>query len=91
MGQVEEIQGKEVSQTGEPIGSVAPNYQTNQNQPPGRPWSTGLFDCHENQTNGKLPFFSWFDDCLLYRFKDSVGLNGYIILCLYKIIDSFHM
>ncbi|PON31803.1 hypothetical protein PanWU01x14_366730, partial [Parasponia andersonii] len=47
MGQVEdeEVQGKESPQTGETVGSVAPNHQTNQNQPLGRPWSTGLFDC----------------------------------------------
>ncbi|PON88409.1 hypothetical protein TorRG33x02_157750 [Trema orientale] len=64
MGQVEdeEVQGKEVPHTGEPVGSVAPNYKTNQNQPLGRPWSTGLFDCHEDQTNGKLPLFPSFID-----------------------------
>lgn len=56
MGGTEETQGKEVPQTGEPTAPpMASNYETNRNQPLGRPWSTGLFDCHENQTNGLSP------------------------------------
>ena len=61
MGGTEEIQGKEIPQTGEAIGSTAPNYQTYPSQPLGSPWSTGLFDCHENQTNGIFLFFSIFN------------------------------
>ena len=56
MGGTEETQGKGVPQIGEPTAPpMASNYQTGQNQPLGRPWSTGLFDCHENQTNGMSP------------------------------------
>ncbi|XP_024022552.1 protein PLANT CADMIUM RESISTANCE 8 [Morus notabilis] len=40
---------------GEP--PVASNHQENQSQPLGRPWSTGLFDCHENQTNAVMTAF----------------------------------
>jgi len=32
-------------QQNEAIGSI---------QPIGTPWSTGLFDCHEDQTNGSI-------------------------------------
>lgn len=31
--------------------------RTNESHTVGRPWSTGLFDCHENQTNGKIYMF----------------------------------
>ncbi|XP_030487466.2 protein PLANT CADMIUM RESISTANCE 8 [Cannabis sativa] len=57
MGQIEEIESKEVQQTAEPIGSVAPNFHANQNQPLGKPWTTGLFDCYENQTNAVMTSF----------------------------------
>ncbi|GMN37196.1 hypothetical protein TIFTF001_006628 [Ficus carica] len=58
MGGTEETQGKGVPQTGEPTAPpMASNYETNLNQPLGRPWSTGLFDCHENQTNAVMTAF----------------------------------
>jgi len=37
-------------QQNEAVGSIASNTI----QPIGSPWSTGLFDCHENQTNGNI-------------------------------------
>lgn len=37
----------------EPVGS---RYEANPIQQVGHPWSTGLFDCHENQTNGNINF-----------------------------------
>ncbi|KAJ7963027.1 Plant cadmium resistance protein [Quillaja saponaria] len=39
----------------EPIatGSI-PNYPREMNHHIGNPWSTGLFDCHENQTNATM-------------------------------------
>ncbi|KAL5575179.1 hypothetical protein UlMin_016878 [Ulmus minor] len=48
---------EETPQTGEPIGSMPSKYQPNANQLLGRPWSTGLFDCHENQTNAVMTAF----------------------------------
>ncbi|KAL2590914.1 hypothetical protein AAZV13_13G314900 [Glycine max] len=42
-------------QQNEPIGLIAPSYEADTIPQIGNPWSTGLFDCHENQTNA---FFS---------------------------------
>lgn len=39
------------TQQNEPVGS---RYEANTTQQVGKPWSTGLFDCHENQTNGNI-------------------------------------
>ncbi|KAG4961546.1 Protein PLANT CADMIUM RESISTANCE 8 [Glycine max] len=39
-------------QQNEPIGLIAPSYEADTIPQIGNPWSTGLFDCHENQTNG---------------------------------------
>uniref|UniRef100_A0A7N2LN79 Uncharacterized protein n=1 Tax=Quercus lobata TaxID=97700 RepID=A0A7N2LN79_QUELO len=52
MGRVEATQDGEIPQLGEPIGSFTPKFQEQKNQAIGSPWSTGLFDCHEHQTNG---------------------------------------
>ena len=52
MGRVEATQDGEIPQLGEPIGSFTPKFQEQKNQVIGSPWSTGLFDCHEHQTNG---------------------------------------
>jgi len=41
-------------QQNEPVGSIAPRYEADRIQQIGNPWSTGLFDCHENQTNGNI-------------------------------------
>ncbi|KAH1105102.1 hypothetical protein GLYMA_13G356800v4 [Glycine max] len=38
-------------QQNEPIGLIAPSYEADTIPQIGNPWSTGLFDCHENQTN----------------------------------------
>ncbi|CAL5199905.1 unnamed protein product [Lathyrus oleraceus] len=38
----------------EPVGS---RYEANSIQQVGHPWSTGLFDCHENQTNAVMTAF----------------------------------
>lgn len=47
-------------QTGVPVSQFAPpNYhQANVNLSVGRPWSTGLFDCHEDQTNGIVSVYT---------------------------------
>ncbi|KAG5537725.1 hypothetical protein RHGRI_024995 [Rhododendron griersonianum] len=37
---------------GKPVGSMALTLYEDKNLSVGEPWSTGLFDCHENQTNG---------------------------------------
>ncbi|KAI8544465.1 hypothetical protein RHMOL_Rhmol08G0298900 [Rhododendron molle] len=36
---------------GKPVGSMALTLYEDKNLSVGEPWSTGLFDCHENQTN----------------------------------------
>ena len=36
------------------IGLIAPSYEADTIPQIGNPWSTGLFDCHENQTNGNI-------------------------------------
>ncbi len=60
MGRVEATQDGETPQLGEPAGSFTPKFQGQENQAIGNPWSTGLFDCHEHQTNGNiLVFFSF--------------------------------
>jgi len=41
-------------QQNEPIGLIAPSYEADTIPQIGNPWSTGLFDCHENQTNGNI-------------------------------------
>lgn len=41
-------------QQNETIGSITPRYEAGTVQQIGNPWSTGLFDCHENQTNGNI-------------------------------------
>lgn len=37
---------------GIPVGSAPPDRMSAETQAIGNPWNTGLFDCHENQTNG---------------------------------------
>lgn len=54
MGRFEATQDGEIPQLGEPIGSFTPKFQGQENQAIGSPWSTGLFDCHEHQTNGNI-------------------------------------
>ena len=78
MGRVEATQDGEIPQLGEPIGSFTPKFQGQENQAIGSPWSTGLFDCHEHQTNGNivlelyfLVLFCWF-------------LYIYSLMCLLK-------
>ena len=41
----------DVETLGIPVGSAPPD-STAETQAIGKPWSTGLYDCHENQTNG---------------------------------------
>ncbi|KAF8388961.1 hypothetical protein HHK36_025645 [Tetracentron sinense] len=41
----------ETPQSGEPVSSVPSKFQTVENPSIGNPWTTGLFDCHEHQTN----------------------------------------
>lgn len=58
-GEGEAIDGstsnREVLRTGErSLSSASSKFQTDENQLIGRPWSTGLFDCHENQTNSNI-------------------------------------
>lgn len=50
--------GTPIQQTGVPVSQFAPpNYhQANVNLSVGSPWSTGLFDCHEDQTNGIVSY-----------------------------------
>ncbi|KAK4590700.1 hypothetical protein RGQ29_021036 [Quercus rubra] len=57
MGRVEATQDGEIPQLGEPIGSFTPKFQGQENQAIGSPWSTGLFDCHEHQTNAIMTAF----------------------------------
>lgn len=38
-------------QQNEPVGPIPPRYEADMI---GSPWSTGLFDCHENQTNAVM-------------------------------------
>ncbi|XP_010462060.1 PREDICTED: protein PLANT CADMIUM RESISTANCE 8-like [Camelina sativa] len=47
-------------QTGVPVSQFAPPkyHQANVNLSVGRPWSTGLFDCHEDQTNAAMTLIS---------------------------------
>lgn len=61
MGRVEANNEGETSQpeSGEPVPSQSQQYQGVQavhqspsHLPIGAPWSTGLFDCHLDQTNG---------------------------------------
>ncbi|XP_010545696.1 PREDICTED: protein PLANT CADMIUM RESISTANCE 8 isoform X2 [Tarenaya hassleriana] len=51
--------GIPVQQTGVPVGSFTPqDYQANiVNQHVGSSWNTGLFDCHEDQTNAVMTAF----------------------------------
>ncbi|CAN8321524.1 unnamed protein product [Cochlearia groenlandica] len=48
--------GTPVQQTGVPMSQFAPpsNPQANVNLSIGTPWSTGLYDCHEDQTNAVM-------------------------------------
>lgn len=70
MGRVEannEIETPKPGESGEPVASQPPpQYQgvkdvqpPSPSQPIGAPWSTGLFDCHLNQTNGNYSFSSF--------------------------------
>ncbi|RDX63114.1 Protein PLANT CADMIUM RESISTANCE 8, partial [Mucuna pruriens] len=44
-------------QQNEPIASITPRYEADTIRQIGNPWSTGLFDCHENQTNAVMTSF----------------------------------
>lgn len=73
MGRVEATEEVEATVQGEPVASYPPqNDQTR--QPPfiGIPWSSGLFDCHLDQTNGDLFILNvFFNPCsnLSYAFS----------------------
>jgi len=54
-GEMQTSEDQKIQQN-EAIGSFAPRYEADTVQPIGSPWSTGLFDCHENQTNGIIYF-----------------------------------
>lgn len=56
-GEMQASEDQKIQQN-EAVGSFAPRYEADTFQPIGSPWSTGLFDCHENQTNGNNIYFS---------------------------------
>lgn len=56
---------------GKPVSSTALTLFRDENLSVGEPWSTGLFDCHENQTNGIFLFvefyvFSFLPNCTCF-------------------------
>ncbi|WVZ00634.1 hypothetical protein V8G54_026703, partial [Vigna mungo] len=55
-GEMQASEDQKVQQN-EAVGSFAPRYEADTFQPIGSPWSTGLFDCHENQTNAVMTSF----------------------------------
>lgn len=50
----ENYEGSKVSKAQEVSGSMSPMYQSNEKQLLGKPWSTGLFDCNQNEANGNI-------------------------------------
>ena len=50
-GEMQTTEDQKIHQN-EPFGSITPRSEADMIQQIGNPWSTGLFDCHENQTNG---------------------------------------
>lgn len=57
MGRIEDAGDVESPVKGVAVASYPQNHQTVQPQFVGRPWSSGLFDCHLDQTNGNLIVF----------------------------------
>jgi len=48
------MQTTEEQKTEQQEPAVGSRYEVNTIHQVGSPWSTGLFDCHENQTNGNI-------------------------------------
>lgn len=59
MGRIDPSEEVESPVKGVDVASYPQSYETPQPQPQpvGRPWSTGLFDCHLDQTNGNITAF----------------------------------
>ncbi|XP_059642082.1 protein PLANT CADMIUM RESISTANCE 8 [Cornus florida] len=54
MGRIQATEEVETPTYGIPVGSIPLKLQTGESLSIGNPWSTGLFDCHENQTNAVM-------------------------------------
>lgn len=54
MGRIQTSEEVESPVKGVAVASYPQNYQTPPPHHVGRPWSTGLFDCHLDQTNGSI-------------------------------------
>ncbi|CAK9161501.1 unnamed protein product [Ilex paraguariensis] len=64
MGRIPSTEEAEVPQSGEPVASFPPttgsfpaHYQAEESSSVGIPWSTGLFDCDQHQTNAVMTAF----------------------------------
>ncbi|OIW15867.1 hypothetical protein TanjilG_04402 [Lupinus angustifolius] len=51
--EIQNIEDQEIQQN-EPVNSITPRYEADMI---GNPWNTGLFDCHENETNAAMTLF----------------------------------
>ncbi|KAL0319267.1 UNVERIFIED_CONTAM: protein PLANT CADMIUM RESISTANCE 8 [Sesamum angustifolium] len=57
MSIIEAAEEVETTVKGQPVASYPQNYQTGEPPSVGRPWSTGLFECHLDQTNAVMTAF----------------------------------